>query len=747
MVNRQIIYKSSRFILSLVVVFALLQGFPARTYAAGNDAVAAAQLAQRLFPKYANRFVFADLKTENDSDVFEIESVGNKIIIWGNNANSMAVGLNHYLKYYCNVSVSWYKDDKIQMPLYLPKIPHKIRQTARCSNRFILNYCTFGYTMPWWKWGDWERFIDWMALNGINMPLAITGQEAVWYNVWKKFGLTDAQIRDYFTGPAFLPWHRMANIDHWGGPLPMSWIQGQLVLQQQIVKRERALGMKPVLPAFAGHVPEVLKSKYPDAKITSLGQWGGFDTKYQSFFLDPFDPLFNKIQAAFLTEQTRLFGTDHIYGTDPFNEVTPPSWEPDYLASVSKAIYNSMQANDAQAKWLQMSWIFYYQRDKWTNPRIKAFLKAVPQDKMILLDYYCDNTEVWKMTDKFFGQPYLWCYLGNFGSNTMITGDLSVTEQRMEDAFQNGGKNMWGVGSTLEGFGVNPVMIEYVFEKAWQNGPVNTGQWVDNWAIRRRGKYDKNAAEAWNILNKKILIQHGALGQGTLTNARPSLTGHGDWPANPEIDYKNSDLLQAWNLLNQTKGDKLPDVYKYDVVNVGRQVLGNYFNVVRDRFTDAYNKHDLQQLNASGREMMEIIHDMDALLATNSSFLLGKWIGDARSMGVNTQEKDYFENNARTILTTWGQQGSDLTDYANRNLSGLMNDYYGKRWQMFIADVIAAAQSNQVFNQKEFDAKSEAFEWGWTKKLNVFPAYPVGNSLQISKELYNKYAAEINHSN
>ena len=165
--------------------------------------------------------------------------------------------------------------------------------------------------------------------------------------------------------------------------------------------------------------------------------------------------------------------------------------------------------------------------------------------------------------------------------------------------------------------------------------------------------------------------------------------------------------------------------------------------MVRDRFTDAYNKHDLQQLNASGREMMEIIHDMDALLATNSSFLLGKWIGDARSMGVNTREKDYFENNARTILTTWGQQGSDLTDYANRNLSGLMNDYYGKRWQMFIADVIAAAQSNQVFNQKEFDAKSEAFEWGWTKKLNVFPTYPVGNSLQISKNLYTKYASRI----
>lgn len=56
---------------------------------------------------------------------------------------------------------------------------------AKVDNRFFLNYCTYGYSMPFWKWKDWERFIDWMALNGVNMPLAITGQEMVWYKVWK----------------------------------------------------------------------------------------------------------------------------------------------------------------------------------------------------------------------------------------------------------------------------------------------------------------------------------------------------------------------------------------------------------------------------------------------------------------------------------------------------------------------------------------------------------------------------------
>jgi len=48
---------------------------------------------------------------------------------------------------------------------------------------------------------------------------------------------------------------RMGNIHGWGGPLPQSWIDNQLALQHKILDRMRALGMIPVLPGFAGHVP------------------------------------------------------------------------------------------------------------------------------------------------------------------------------------------------------------------------------------------------------------------------------------------------------------------------------------------------------------------------------------------------------------------------------------------------------------------------------------------------------------
>lgn len=160
---------------------------------------------------------------------------GGELQITGNSAVSMAFGLNCYLREYCRVTVTWYRRDKIDEPKRLPVVEGRVEREARVENRFFLNYCTYGYSLNWWQWDEWEHFIDWMALNGVTMALATTGQEAVWQRVWRQFGLDDETICRYFTGPSYLPWHRMANIDAWHGPLPQSWIDGQLELQRRII--------------------------------------------------------------------------------------------------------------------------------------------------------------------------------------------------------------------------------------------------------------------------------------------------------------------------------------------------------------------------------------------------------------------------------------------------------------------------------------------------------------------------------
>lgn len=722
-------YKIFKFIL-ILTLFSL----PAF---ADKDISVAKQLLARVAPQYEDKISF--VQTANaKSDYFELETIQDKLIIKGNNANSMAVGLNYFLKYYCLTTVTWYADDVIKLPKSLPILTKKVSVQARTKNRFFLNYCTFGYTMVWWKWKDWERFIDWMALNGVNMPLAITGQEAIWYKVWRKMGLSDSEIRNYFTGPAHLPWHRMSNLDYWQGDLPHSWLENQVKLQKQILERERELSMKPVLPAFSGHVPKELKRIYPQAKISLLSSWGGFPDKYRSSFLDPTDPLFQTIQKEFLNNEIKLFGTDNIYGADPFNEVDPPSFEPQFLEDVSKTIYNSISSVDKKAIWLQMTWIFYFERTKWTNPRIQAYLKAVPQDKMLLLDYYCENTEVWKITDKYFGQPYLWCYLGNFGGNTMLAGNIKEVGKRIENAYKSGGDNFWGLGSTLEGFDVNPFMYEYVLEKAW-NSNFTDEEWIQKLADRYIGRIDENYRKAWMGMYDKIYIEPAHLGQGTLTNARPSLFDNGNWTTNPSISYDNKDLCKIWGAMVQCKGPT-KSMYWYEIVNIGRQVLGNYFLELRNNFSSAYQKKDLVEMKRISDQMLVLLNDLNDLTLLNNSFSLNKWIDDSRSFGLTDIEKAYYEKNARTLITTWGGKNQSLNDYGNRTWSGLISTYYAPRWKMFLDNVIKSCEQNVEYDNQSFIDSVTTFEVDWTKSHDVLSIHTSKSDDMIKmSELYIKY--------
>ena len=689
-----------------------------------NDVREAEQLVKRLIPEFAAQFEFKQVPS--GTDTYSLESSNGKIIISGNNANAMATGLNHYLKRYCNTTVSWYADVPVEMPEVLPTIPSKETATAKVERRFFLNYCTYGYTMPFWTWKEWERFIDWMALNGINMPLAITGQEAVWYNVWANLGMTDEEIRNYFTGPTYLPWHRMANIDKWNGPLPKEWLDNQIELQRQILARERALNMKPVLPAFAGHVPAELKRLYPEANIQYLGEWAGFADTYRCHFLNPEEPLFAKIQKMFLDEQTRLFGTDHIYGVDPFNEVAPPSWEPKYLKNVSKNMFNTLKQADPKAEWMQMTWMFYHDKEKWTAPRIEALLTGVKKGKMWLLDYHCEKVELWKNTNKFHGQPYIWCYLGNFGGNTTLTGNVKDSGHRLDIALNEGGKNLEGIGSTLEGLDVVQFPYEYIFEKAWTSA-LSDEEWVKNLADRHLGKASED------VRSNDIYVQIPRT-LGVLPNLRPTFNNNHD--SRTGNDYTNKQLIEAWKLLlNTPNADR--NAMELDLIVVGRQVLGNYFAEIKKQFDAAFTAKDLAKMEEKATLMREILKDLDDLNSFNSRCTLQNWIKEARNYGSNEDIKNYYEHNARNLITTWGGR---LNDYASRTWAGLINDYYAKRWNIYIETLTECCKAGQPLDTKKLESDLADFENSWVNATGVSELPENGDILTFSKLICQKYA-------
>ncbi|KAE8694570.1 hypothetical protein F3Y22_tig00110781pilonHSYRG00056 [Hibiscus syriacus] len=189
-----------------------------------------------------------------------------------------------------------------------------------------------------------------MALQGINLPLAFTGQETIRRKVFQKFNIPNSDLDDFFGGPAFLAWSRMGNFHRWGGPLPESWFDGQLTLQKKILARMYELGMTP---AFSGNVPAALRDIFPSAKITQLGNWFSVKSNPKwccTYLLDATDPLFVEIGRTFIEEQLKEYGrrTSHIYNCDTFDENTPPVDDP----SLGAAIFSGMQSGDENAMWL-----------------------------------------------------------------------------------------------------------------------------------------------------------------------------------------------------------------------------------------------------------------------------------------------------------------------------------------------------------------------------------------------------------
>lgn len=707
------------------------------------------KLIERILPAHSALFITESIESENGKDVFEIESKNNTVILRGSSGVAIASALYHYLTEYCHCQVTW-NGSNLNMPEKLPLVENKIRKVTPYSYRYYLNYCTFNYSMSWWDWERWENEIDWMALHGLNMPLAITGEEYTWYLLYKEMGFTDDDLKDFFTGPAYFSWFWMGNMDGWGGPLPLAWMKSHFNLQKKILERQRALGMKPVLPAFTGHVPAAFKKKFPNAKLKATNWTNGFGDTY---ILDAEDPMFATIGKRFLEKQTALLGTDHLYSADTFNENEPPSDDPEFLRKLSARVYDGMRQADTAAIWVMQGWLFYSDRKFWKEAQTEALLKAVPDDKMILLDLATEIEPVWKRTDAFYGKPWIWNMLHNFGGNTNLFGRMETIAKEPANALNDpkSGK-LQGIGLTMEGIEQNPVLYELMTANIWRRETIDLDTWLPQFVNNRYGKANPHALKAWDILRKTVYsvptnkyIRDGA---ESIIQARPTLDSLRRW-TKTTLNYEAKDLFLAWDELIRAVPDcKTSEGYQYDLIDVTRQVLANYALPLQRKFVAAYEKKDLASFQRDSKQFIQLIDDMDKLLATRKDFLLGPWVSRARQWGTNPKEKALYEMNAKDLITLWGNAKNPLHEYACRQWSGLLSDFYKPRWQRFFAKAERSLNENRTLDMAAFDSEISQWEWKWVNERKDYPVNAIGDPIKTAIDMYQKYrkAVDIAHA-
>lgn len=625
--------------------------------------------------------VLEEIQTVDGKDCYEIYAKEGKVLIKGSSPSAICYAFNKYLRYACGSMVTW-GGANLDLPEVWPDWQESA--TSPYQFRYFLNVCTFGYTTPYWGWDRWSEELDWMALHGVNMPLASVASEAIARRVWVKLGLTEDEADAFFTGPAHLPWHRMGNLNAFDGPLDSEWHEDQIALQHKILDKMRSLGMEPVAPAFAGFVPPAFMAKHPEIKANQL-TWGGFDLSCNACVLAPDSPYFQEIGKLFIQEWEAEFGDAKYYLSDSFNEMRLPVDKDDVagkhslLAQYGEAIYNSIAAGDPDAVWVTQGWTFGYQHDFWDKESLKALLSKVPDDKLIIVDLGNDypkwvwhTEQTWKVQEGFYGKQWIYSYVPNFGGKVLPTGDLSMYATGSVEALNSPySENLVGFGSAPEGLENNEVVYELLADMGWTAENIDLDQWLKQYCLSRYGYWDEGMQQVWKLLHESAYSSLYSYPRFTWQTVVPD-------QRRKSLHDINDDFGKATELF-LSYADKCSDSQLY--MNDAVEFAALYIAELADRhYEQALKKgRDAKKHVAKTVELLEVV---DKLLATHPDYSLKLWIDYARSHGNDDAKKDVYEANAKRLITTWGGWQED---YAARFWSGLVGDYYIPRIQIYFS--------------------------------------------------------------
>jgi alpha-N-acetylglucosaminidase len=415
----------------------------------------------------------------------------------------------------------------------------------------------------------------------------------------------------------------------------------------------------------------------------------------------------------------------------------PPSGEPDYLARLSRAIYAGMTKSDPDAVWVLQGWPFMYKRSFWTQPRFKAFLDAIPHERMIVLDLYCETTPMWNATDAFCGKPWLWCNVQNFGDRVALGAALDRNNTGLHEARrapQRG--NLSGLGFVNEGLDYNPLAYDFMFEMAWRDEPVDLKAWIASYAQHRYGKAQPDAQRAWQAL--LATVYSAPLRESSVITRAPTLARLRD-----VAPYDSRRLVTAWEDMMRA-ADELRgrDAFRGDLVNVARQTLANHASTLHARIGRAWRAKDVAEFERATGHFLELIYEMDTLLATRPEFLLGTWLEDAKRWGATDAERARLEWNARRVITLWGDTPA-LNDYARKQWAGMLADYYAARWKQFFDAAAAALRTGKSFDAASIQPDLLAWTQSWAGSRKIYPNAPVGDSVTAARALWTKYRDEL----
>merc|ERR1712228_1095863 len=369
-------------------------------------------------------------------------------------------------------------------------------------------------------------------------------------------------------------------------------------------------------------------------------------------------------------------------------------------------------------------------------------------DAMIILDLYDDVSPEYNQFDSFYGTPFIWNTLHNFGGNQGMLGTLYNIAVGLPKAKKYPNSSVIGVGITMEGIWQNYIVYDETLKMAFSE-ELDLNAYVNKYALRRYGlPHTANERvvgvmqSAWNVLAETVYnVSHWGGVTKNIMCCAPNLNEINAGFMPTQLLYDPIHIQTVWQLFCNATSSPIAHIeqYRYDLIDVSRQALSDLFYANYLQLVRAFDAKSIDDLKKYAAICLDLMNDLDALLNTNKYWMLGEWIEMARKHGSNDSESNWWEFNARNQVTLWGPDG-EISDYASKTWGGLIGTYHMPQWQLFVDDLTVALQKNEAFDQKAFNQKNmKTIQEPWQHDTSKFPVKPQNDTIVVACDLFVKW--------
>lgn len=600
-------------------------------------------LVKRIAPGAEKHFQFILENGRGARNFFEISTNDKRVRIKGNSYVSMASGLNWYLKNYCGVSYSDC-DSTLQLPKNLPLPEERIYKETHIQ----IGYRGYAHWQSlFWNWQDWEKEIDRMALNGVNVCPVFTGIENVWLDFLSQCGMSDPAAYRYLFGTE---------------EVPKEWLTAQDKLQKKILRRMQNLGISPVFQAFTGVIPQELTEG--QANLITLPTQTQENMVREESILSTDDPLFAQMAKKWYHSYEKVIGTAPFYYGSTCGQDLPED------------IQNCLKKNVPEAVWI--------------IPADEALgtgssLKGTDARKAILLYRERTSPVNWKEMTATKTLPWIWTW-----NDTESGAQPEISLQQALNQPEQAGNNpetaslIQGVGNTGNFPFEQTLHSDLVYARKWQPGVLSLTEELKQHLSIRYGSCPEEILASWSELTG---LADGYDPSQSFLCQRPdmSLPLCSDSLSREAVCGSLKDALRT--LLAYQTEFAARTGYRKDLIRITAMLLEQRSQDLYLKFCMSFQERHTEKMLRYKEAFLSLIRQADELRSFDPAL---RW---------DTWTQNGIQDSKRNINPAWCRQlirQKEKTSGKVPALHGILSAYCAPRWELFFNWALQKIQRGQI---------------------------------------------------